>query len=398
MLSAERPYPLHGGGAYRTASLLHYFSQFADVDLILLAEEPHEAPVPAGVLRSQSVLTLPRHIKTIGERYKRNIIRAVRGVPPLIDRLAGQELALQQLLRGKHYSLGIVEHFWCAPYVETLVPHCAETVLDLHNVESVLHRSCARIDSPLIALGQLRFAAASEKLEKYWLPKYSRILVTSAADATKVRALAPTANMLVYPNALPCRETPRVEERPSIVFAANFEYHPNIDAVRFLADEIWPIVRQKHPELTLRLVGRGNRFVRHLITEPNAIEFTGPVPDTLPEVAAAMAVVAPLRAGSGTRIKILEAWAAGRAVVATPLAAEGLEAVAETSILLASDAQGIAAQICRAVEDPELRRNLGNAGRSLFESHYSWPAAWENLSVYNTFANQSTSGGYTGAI
>ncbi len=398
MLSAERPYPLHGGGAYRTASLLHYFAQFADIDLILLAEDAHEAPVPAGILRSQHVITLPKHIKTIGERYKRNIARAIRGVPPLIDRLAGQEAEIKRLLAGKHYDLAIVEHFWCAPYLETLKPYCGETVLDLHNVESVLHRSCAKIDTPLIALGQLRFAAAAEKLEKQWLPGYSRVMVTSEADALRVQELAPGARTIVYPNALPCREKPQVPEKPLIVFAANFEYHPNIDAVRFLADEIWPLVREKHPELTLRLVGRGNKFVRHLITDTTGIEFSGPIPDTLPEVAAATAVVAPLRAGSGTRIKILEAWAAGRAVIATPLAAEGLEARDGSNILLGSAAGEVALQLCRAVEDRHLRERLGSAGRHLFEDRYSWPAAWRNLSVYNNFANRPTADGYTGII
>ena len=129
---------------------------------------------------------------------------------------------------------------------------------------------------------------------------------------------------------------------PRVVFSGNFEYHPNIDAVAFLVREIWPLVRRVYPELRLRLVGRGDRFIRHLLpsgpVEQTGIEVTGPLPDAGAEIAQACIVVAPLRAGSGTRIKILEAWAAARCVVATPLAAEGLAAEDGVNIALASGA------------------------------------------------------------
>src|SRR5580658_10423719 len=134
ILSPEPPYPLNGGGAFRTASLLHYFARFAQVDLVLISDSGSPAPLPAGLIRSQQVIPLPRHNRGLVARYGRNAHRAVRGVPPLIDRLAGLGASIARATAGHRYDFGVVEHFWCAPYVDQLVSFCTKTVLDLHNI------------------------------------------------------------------------------------------------------------------------------------------------------------------------------------------------------------------------------------------------------------------------
>jgi len=395
MLSPEPPYPLQGGGAFRTASLLNYFARFAAVDLIFISETGLAAPLPPGLVRSQTVIRLPRHSRRFAARVLRNASRAIRGVPPLIHRLAGLELPLERAIGNNRYDLGIVEHFWCAPYLDSLGASCAETVLDLHNIESVLHERCAAVSGGLIAAGHRRFASASRKLELALLPRYSAVLAASEEDARMARKIAPGARVQVYPNALPWVEMPRLPELPRIVFSANFEYHPNIDAVRFLVREIWPQVRRRHPDLRLRLVGRGDQFIRHLLPRDSGIETSGPVPDALAEIAQARIVVAPLRAGSGTRVKILEAWAAARAVVATPLAAEGLDAVDGVNIALAPDAAAFASAIDRILGDSALKNDLSLAGRLSFEAQYCWPAAWAKLDLNLQLMKKHALNGYT---
>jgi glycosyltransferase involved in cell wall biosynthesis len=395
MLSPEPPYPLYGGGAFRIASLLHYFARFAEVDLILISDTGLPALLPPGLVRSQQVIPLPHHSRSFAARFLRNASRAIRGVPPLVDRMAGLALPLERALGNKRYDLGIVEHLWCAPYVEQLRKSCIETVLDLHNIESVLHERCAELSGGLVGAGHRRFASVSRKLELALLPRYSAVLVASEKDAQTAREMAPGARVKVYPNALPWVETPRQAELPRIVFSANFEYHPNIDAVRFLVREIWPEVRRRHPELRLRLVGRGDQCIHHLLPPDSRIDVTGPVPDALAEIAQARIVVAPLRAGSGTRIKILEAWAAGRAVVATPLAAEGLEIVDGTNIALASDAGALVSAMDRILGDSVLKSTLGQNGRRSFESQYCWEAVWANLDLNPQLMNGHALNGYT---
>jgi polysaccharide biosynthesis protein PslH len=402
MLSPEPPYPLQGGGAYRTASLLHYFARFAEVDLILLSDSGVPAVLPPGLVHSQQVIPLPSHNRGVAARYLRNASRAIRGVPPLIDRLAGLAGPIEQAIGNQHYDFGIVEHFWCAPYLKLLTRHCSTTILNLHNVESVLHERCAGVSETLVRRGHLRFAGASRKLESALLPGYSLVLATSENDAAIVRRIAPESRVAVFPNSLPRVPVPRSIEYPRIVFPGNFEYHPNIDAAGYLVREIWPEVRRHHPEVRLRLAGRGDGAIRHLLprgpVESTGIEVTGTVTDALHEISQARLVVAPLRAGSGTRIKILEAWSAARCVVATPLAAEGLAAESGTNIALASNSGEFASEIVRLLNDAEARQHLGMAGRHTFEQHYCWENVWKKLDLDPQVTRWAGLNGYTGTF
>ncbi|HEY4085664.1 MAG TPA: glycosyltransferase family 4 protein [Bryobacteraceae bacterium] len=394
ILTPEPPWPLHGGGAFRIASLVQYFARHAAVDLILFSEKGRPAVLPPGLVRSQKVIPLPVHDKSPLSRYARNARRAIRGVPPLIDRLAGFGDELDALLAGAHYDLGIVEHFWAAPYLPQIARVCEKTVLDLHNVESVLHARSATTSSGLMAAGHTRFAGRCRAYEADLLPRYSLVLTTSQNDAAEARRIAPAARVAVYPNALPAAEPPAVEEEPVVVFSGNFEYHPNIDAVRWLVSEVWPEVHRRCPDLRLRLVGRGDEFIRHLLPSGLDIETTGPVEDARSAIARARIVIAPLRSGSGTRVKILEAWAAARPVVATSLAAEGLECRDDEQIVIANTSGNYGTSIAELNADPSRRAKLAFHGRRLFEERYSWPAAWKLLDSIHLIPEAGT-GRYT---
>lgn len=404
MLSPEPPYPLHGGGAFRTASLLHYLATISKPDLILLSESGQPSLLPEGIVASQRVVGLPVHRKDKLSRYLRNARRAFEAVPPLVDRLARLESAIRPLLGSRRWDLGVIEHFWCAPYVDLLSRHCNNLVLDLHNVESVLHERCSLFTSGLVKAGHERFAAACRRMEEELLPRFALVLATSEADAALVRAIAPGARVAVFPNTYP--ETPLFSrpvqtsptDSPKIVFSGNFEYHPNIDAVDYLLTELWPSVLRQHPALRLRLVGRGDAFIRDRVAAcPSMnIELTGPVESALHELAAADIVIAPLRIGSGTRLKIIEAWAAATPVVATRLAAEGLAAVDRENILFAETPAEFASAIGELLASPILQAHLGAAGRAAFEARYTWQAAWRILDDVFVDAQLMSGHGLTG--
>jgi glycosyltransferase involved in cell wall biosynthesis len=379
MLAPEAPYPLHGGGSWRTASLLHYFARFATVDLIQFSESGRPALLPEGLVRRQHVIPLPHHDKTALARYARNARRAWQGVPPLIDRFAGFGAEVDRALGAERYDLAVVEHFWCAPYLDQMRRAAARTILDLHNIESVLDARCADCSSGLIRAGHRRFAGAYQKREAELLPAWSLVLTASDYDAALARSIAPEARIEVYPNALPLTAPLRLPEQNRLVFSANFEYHPNIDAVQFLLREIWPGIRKNEPNLELWLVGRGEASVRIYTNGAEGVHLTGPVDDAMAEIAQAKIVLAPLRFGSGTRVKILEAWAAARPVIATPLAAEGLEVTDKDNIVLAGDVRSITSSLQQLLGDEKARKRLGDAGRDVFERKYSWPAAWREL-------------------
>src|SRR5438105_10296156 len=167
-LVPEAPYPLYGGGALRSASLLEYLSRRYDVDVIVFREPSAPDPAqlfPAGLAREIHVIELPRHNKGLVARSARNALRLARGVPPLIDRFGGFSADIAGFLDGRRYDLAVVEHFWCAPYLEQVSRASAKTVLDLHNIESLLHQRCARIGSGPEALAHSLFQRAARDLE-----------------------------------------------------------------------------------------------------------------------------------------------------------------------------------------------------------------------------------------
>jgi len=370
-LSPETPAPGAGGGGLRSASLLEYLRAHYDVQVFSF--------------------DLPHHSKSRWARVWRNGWRFVRAAPPLLDRFAGFESQLAPAFNSGRYSLGVIEHFWCAPYARALRPHCDRLVLDLHNIESQLAHSHARALRGIESVAMSRFARAYERLERDWLPQFDILLVASEEDRRRIADLISAhvdkAKVIVYPNALPAEWGKPVTFEPSesetspptIVFSGNLEYHPNIEAVRWFHAQIWPRIRARAPGVTWTLVGCNDHAVRPLVALDNQILLTGPVEDAIAAIAEAQVCVVPLLSGSGTRFKILEAWAATRAVVSTSLGAEGLGAKHEEHLLIADTAPAFADATLRLLDDPALRRRLGEAGRELLLDRFTWPVAWRAL-------------------
>jgi glycosyltransferase involved in cell wall biosynthesis len=377
MLSPELPYPLQGGGALRTASLLNYLAQHHAVDLILFRHLDSQRPLdslPAGLVDRVLVLELPRHSRTRVSRVVRNTKRLLRGTPPLLNRFEGFGPRISSFLAGRHYRLGVVEHFWCAPYVAVIAPYVEATVMDLHNVESVLHQTQAfAADSFMERLAHRQFAGLYRHLEAQWLPRYTAVLTASAQDAQRIAAHARAT--VIYPNSVPWQLAPVVAEEEVIAFSGNFDYHPNQTAVAWFAKHVWPTLAARHPTLRWRLIGMNPDSVRCLVGHLPRVEFTGPVQDAVQELARARAVVVPLLSGSGTRLKIVEAWAAARPVLSTPLGAEGL---CSDNLLIAAPSEFLEA-LQKLLVSPVLRETLGAKGRACYEEELTWGAAWSKL-------------------
>jgi glycosyltransferase involved in cell wall biosynthesis len=371
-----------GGGSLRTASLLEYLGRHYDVDVIVFRQPGAPDPaslIPIPLVRRVTVLDLPPNGRSLAARALRNARRVARRVPPLVDRFAGFSAPVARALSGARYDLGVIEHFWCAPYLEQVSAVCTRTVLDLHNVESVLHGRCAAAEGGGAATAHRVFQGASQELERAWLPRFSLVLATSQADAELAGAIAPQARIAVYPNALPPAPRPAAGDEEAIVFSGNMEYHPNVTAVRFFRREVWPRLRERWPLLVWRLVGKNPAAVRRFTGGDPRIEVTGPVVDAVCELARSRVAVVPLLTGSGTRLKILEAWAAGLPVVSTAMGAEGLPVRDGETVLLADGAEAFAGAVTRLLTCTELRQKIGSSGRLLLEKEFTWETAWKKL-------------------
>jgi glycosyltransferase involved in cell wall biosynthesis len=296
-----------------------------------------------------------------------------------MDRFSGFEGQLSELLAGQQYAAGVVEHFWCAPYVDILRRHCEDVWLDLHNVESVWHARLAGAENWLLRPVLKSFAAASRRMEHALLPQFSGILAPSETDLGAVAAAAGAVPLTVYPNALPWIDPPARCEDDAIIFTGNLEYAPNVTGVCWFNRHVWPWLRRWRPSLVWRIVGSNPRGIRRYIESDHRIQLIGPVENAIAEIARAKVAVVPVLAGSGTRFKIIEAWAAATPVVSTTIGAEGLGAEHGRNILIADSARDMRETIATLLRSDQLRATVGAAGRELYQERFTWESAWRAL-------------------
>jgi glycosyltransferase involved in cell wall biosynthesis len=155
------------------------------------------------------------------------------------------------------------------------------------------------------------------------------------------------------------------------LFFGSFRHQPNVDALRFLLQDIWPRIQQARPEATLDLMGSGMpAWVEQAARRLSSVRVLGFQPDVRPVLAEASVVIAPLRFGSGVKIKILEAMALGKAVVTTPIGAEGIEAEPGADFIVADDAQSLASETVRLLANPAQCNSIGQHARQFIRTHH----------------------------
>ena len=245
------------------------------------------------------------------------------------------------------------------------------------DIESNVLRQRATVATP----GPLRWyirhqATLVERTERALCPTFAANLVVSELDARRLQALAPGADVVVAPNGVDTTFfTPRSNGRsPSgrVTFVGPTFFEPNRDAVAFFLEDIWPHVRARHPSASFHMIGRGSREDHARFSAHASVTAHDYVPDVRPHLADADCAVVPIRFGGGTRLKILDAWAMGRAVVSTSVGCEGLRAVDGQNILVRDTPAGFAEAVTEVLANPGLRSSLGECGRRTVEDLYSW--------------------------
>jgi polysaccharide biosynthesis protein PslH len=201
------------------------------------------------------------------------------------------------------------------------------------------------------------------------------VVAVSEDDRRRLHRLAPGSRCLAIPTGVDTtyfQPTDRGEVANRLVFTGSMDWFPNEDAIVYFADAILPRVRAKIPDVTLSVVGRNPSPALRAAAERAGIHVTGTVDDVRPYVDEAALYVVPLRAGGGTRLKIFEALAMGKAVVSTTVGAEGLDVTPGRDVAIADGPDEFARTVVALLRDPERRRGLGRAGRALVQRRYSW--------------------------
>ncbi len=251
-------------------------------------------------------------------------------------------------------------------------------IYNWHNIESEAMRRFSETARPPKSWYAALTAGKIEALEKWILGDAFGHVVCSERERVQLSAIAPSARLAVIGNGVDTRYFAdaggAAGDRRRIVFVGAMDYFPNADGAVFFASQIWPRIRARLADLELVIVGANPGPGVRSLQELPGVTVTGTVPDVRPWYHQALAAIVPLRTGGGTRLKILEAMAAGVPVVSTPLGAEGLDVTdgSDALIVAAADTEGWVERIAELAESPARRQDLIRAGLNLVETRYDW--------------------------
>ncbi len=324
-----------------------------------------------------TLLVTIRYPSPSGETVPNEIARSCHEVVVVPGWTALQAtIALQDAPFDVVHVFRIATAKYARPYLEA--EPTPRRWLDLDDVESTAHRRIAALHrrhrDPARARMEEEAASAALRAEEEILPRFERIYICAEGDVERLPCSV-QSRAVVLPNvvAMPEQTLPPPQDEPvEILFVGTLGYYPNEEGITWFAQQVLPLIRQEMArQVVLRIAGR--RFtplVRALALIPD-VDFTGYVPDLGELYGRCRLVVVPIRAGGGTRIKILEAFAMRRPVVATTIGAEGIAARHGEHLLLADDPTSFAANCARLIEEPGLGEQLAGNAFALFSERYT---------------------------
>lgn len=282
---------------------------------------------------------------------------------------------LRRLVSREKFDLIICDFVLAGP----IIPWNADApkILFAHNVEAMIsHRHFKVARNPAWRAVWWREYWTTFLMERRYVRSADHVLTVSESDRAHFCKFSDPNKITAIPTGVDVdyfRPLSVGEEANSIVFTGSMDWRPNEDGIIFFAQKILPKVRQRVSGAVLWVVGRNPSIsIRRLAENDCGIRVTGSVDDVRPYMGRASVYVVPLRIGSGTRLKIFEAMAMGKAVVSTGIGAEGLPVTHGKNILLSDEAGDFAEQVIQLLQNTSLRTQLGSAARELVEQHYSW--------------------------
>ena len=390
------PSPPRSGGQRRLDGVIRGLSRHHDVSLVTFFDPRDD--ISSAIRQTESycekVVTLVNERYALTTRQKRLLqarsLLSRRSFEAFVFHSAPMQQTLEKLVAAGAYD---VVSFEFSPMATNRPPdgnvaRCgAVFVLDEHNIEYDIVRrtasSALSLDRRLYSLLDWRKLRREE--QQSWR-RFDGCTVTSARDEALLRRDVPLARTAVVPNAVDVdyfrpKNGGGATDSMSLLFFGAGNYHPNTDGLLFFFREIMPRLRARYPGITLRILGPliPPEIEAHA---GNGVEVIGGVDDIRPYLERATVIIAPLRIGGGTRFKILEAMAMGKAVVSTAVGAEGIDVRNGSDIMLADRPEEFAIQVGRLLDDAALRRTMGREARRLIEQRYSWARSVNKLEEF----------------
>ena len=377
------PYPPNAGKPYRTWNLLRRLARRHSVSLICYGR-PNESGAPeitkAGIdLR----LVEPKDTPLGWELYLQLFVNIFSRFPFSVAKHYSDSFQKQvdELLKDECWDL--IQCEW-TPYARFVSSHSDVPVLIVtHNVESqIWARRAANARNPFASLFFRTQEWKMLQFERRALLRASAATVVSNLDSATVQNWG-VSNVNLVKNGVDldaCRPIPVAEREDELLFLASLDWYPNQDALHYFIENIFPIVRARRSNATLRIVGR--KAPESMIKQHSGVpgvDFVGEVAEVGSYLARAAVIVVPLRIGGGSRIKILEGLASEKAIVTTTIGAEGLDVTSGKHLLIADSPSAFAAALEELLSSPSLRRRLGKNGRQLVSEQYNWDQIADTL-------------------
>ncbi len=370
--------PVDTGGKIRSFNILRRLAKNHEVTLISYyggrRDLAYEDALPQQFPQSQIVYTAAPESDGF-----RGFLHYLGGLPRLapysvtkFTHPAVRKVVRRQLLGGQ-FDVAICD--FLAPslnFPEKLPIPC---LLFQHNVESALWQRMATTEThPLRKLAYRLEAARMSRYEARTLARFHHIVAVSENDRQQMLKMDPACEITVNPTGVDTQQfqvaPPSGAKPPRIVFTGSMDWEPNIDAMEYFCGQIWPRVLAVFPDAIFQIVGR-TPLARVQRLASKSVKVTGTVPSVTDYLRDATVVVVPLRIGGGTRLKIYEAMAMGKALVSTSIGAEGLSFQNGRDLLLADDASSFAEAILLLLRDAQVRRRFEQAAVQL-TAQFDW--------------------------
>jgi len=379
-------WPLHAGGRIRSFHVLRELARRHEVTFLTTHRssiESHELArhLPADV-RLVSVPHDPPRKESL--RFALAVLRSLASPLPvdiLKFRSPRLRAEIERRITSGEVDVCIADFLSATPNLPAKTP--VPVVVFEHNVEYLIWKRLAAVESRPDRRALL--ALEWRKMRRYEAATCARagaVVTVSEADRRVLAAEAPKARLSVLPTGVDTEYftpngTPELPGR--LVFTGSMDWYPNEDGILHFLDDILPHIRRELPDVSLAVVGRNPSPRLRSLADQAGILVTGTVDDVRPHIAGAEVFVVPLRVGSGTRLKIFEALAMGKAVVSTRIGAEGLPIVPGHHFIEADDPSEFARAVVDLLRDAGRRKALGTAGREFVERHCSWSEITRHL-------------------
>ncbi|MFB3921520.1 MAG: glycosyltransferase family 4 protein [Terriglobia bacterium] len=396
-LSHFIPYPPRGGSRQRSFNLLRHISQKYETHLFALNmqnEPPGRVAEWAGELRKfcAEVQIWEPPYPWRGPRWWAQLALSPFYSDPYGCRALWSPTLNRRWREVLAQHPGALVHFDSidlALYAPAAREFCG--ILNHHNCESAMAERRAFSEPNPVKKAYLRSQANKlRRLEEGVCHQFAVNLTVSELDKQALLERNPRAHWHVVENGTDTdyfRPSEAPPEPNTIVFAGGLSWYPNVSGIQYFARDIWPLLKRQRPGIRWYLAGRSpaEAVMRIAKSDPDITLIADPE-DIRPWIWKAAVFVCPIIDGGGTRLKILDALAMGKAVVSTSIGAEGLEVAPGEHLLVADEPDSFAREVERTVGDDGLRNSLGQCGRALVERVYSWQTIGKHLVDAQLFA------------